>query len=73
MYKSGTRTYLLDGGLNNTVPKTTTSNDISFIVFCTNNITQNDVPSQVPEFTGFGIVIALFGIAGFIMHKRSKI
>jgi hypothetical protein len=59
VYKSGTRTYELEGGLNNTVPKTTTSNDIIFIVFCNNNMIEP--AGQVPEFSLLSACIALIG------------
>jgi hypothetical protein len=55
VYKSGSRTYLSDGGFNGSVPKTSLSNDVSFVVFCSHeNFT-------VPEFgiVGAGLCIAI--------------
>lgn len=56
VYKSGSRTYSSDGGFNGTIPKTTLSNDISFISFCSAN--------AIPEFGIVGAIIAvLVGLA----------
>ena len=63
VYKTGSRTYLLDGGFSGQVPRTTTSNDIQWIVFCSNN--------EVPEFPLIGVVLALL-IAGLIYRKINK-
>jgi hypothetical protein len=62
VYKSGTRTYLTDGGFNGTIPKTTLSNDIVFVAFCGAN--------AVPEFNTLGAVITvLFGL-GIVIYKK---
>ena len=65
VYKSGTRTYLLDGGYFGVVPKTTVSNDIQFIAFCTNDV-------QVPEFGTIGAGLAVIGVIGLVVYRRKK-
>ena len=62
VYKTANRTYLLEGGFNGTVPKTTTINDIEFIVFCSNDIV------QIPEFGMIGMIVA--AIIVIIIYKR---
>jgi len=62
VYKSGTRTYLVDGGYNGTIPKTTLSNDVSFVVFCKNE--------SVPEFGVIGAVVAIAGAMGLYLFRR---
>lgn len=64
VYKSGSRTYLSDGGYNGTIPKTTLSNDIVFVTFCTNN--------TIPEFGAIAFGIALLGAIGIIVYKRDS-
>jgi hypothetical protein len=61
IYKSNNRTYLLDGGVNGTIPKTTLSNDMQWIVFCTNTeeLPVDDVPNEVPEFTTIGVLVII--------------
>lgn len=63
VYKSGTRTYLSDGGYNGSIPKTTLSNDIVFVAFCG--------VDEVPEFGIFGVV-AIFGAFGVFMYRRKS-
>ncbi|MGV8171097.1 MAG: hypothetical protein ACP5OA_00205 [Candidatus Woesearchaeota archaeon] len=62
VYKSGTRTYLVEGGYNGTIPKTTLSNDVSFVVFCKND--------SVPEFGVIGATVAVVGALGLFLFRR---
>ena len=62
VYKSGSRTYLSDGGYNGTIPKTTLSNDIVFVTFCSNN--------TVPEYGIITLSITLLAGIGIIIYKR---
>jgi hypothetical protein len=62
VYKSGSRTYLSDGGFNGTIPKTTLSNDITFVNFCSSN--------YVPEFSLIGTMIIIFMGIGIIIYRR---
>ncbi|GIU70300.1 MAG: hypothetical protein KatS3mg002_1536 [Candidatus Woesearchaeota archaeon] len=62
VYKSANRTYLLIGGFNGTVPKTTLSNDMQWMAFCSNTY-------EIPEFTIIGLLII---IAYFIFFINSR-
>lgn len=60
VYSSKNRTYVLEGGYNGTVPKTTLSNDMQWVAFCKNT-------PEIPEFTILGIIIILIV---FIIKRR---
>jgi hypothetical protein len=62
VYKSGSRTYLSDGGFNGTIPKTVLSNDVVFVAFCSNN--------TVPEFGLIAGMLAVIGAIGVFMYKK---
>jgi hypothetical protein len=62
VYKSGSRTYLTDGGYNGTIPKTTLSNDFVFVAFCRNE--------SVPEFGVIGAVLGLVGAMGLYIYRK---
>ena len=63
VYRSGNRTYTMDGGMNGTIPKTTLKNDIQSIGFCSNNL-------DVPEFGFIGAILALIAGIGIIIYKK---
>jgi hypothetical protein len=62
VYKSGSRTYTTDGGYIGKIPKTTLSNDIVFVAFCSGNV--------VPEFGLIAMFVALIGALGVFMYVR---
>jgi len=64
VYKSGSRTYLSDGGFDGTIPKTSLSNDISFVVFCSNE------NLSVPEFGIIGLGMCLAVGCLILFRKR---
>jgi len=63
VYRSGNRTYTMDGGMNGTIPKTTLKNDIQSINFCSNDV-------EVPEFGIVAGAIALIGGIGIYGLKK---
>jgi hypothetical protein len=64
VYKT-TRTYITDGGWNGTIPKTSLSSDIQYVVFCTGQ-------NEVPEFGTVAAMVAIVGAAGlFFLRKNS--
>ena len=52
IYKT-TRTYTSEGGYNGTIPKTSLSSDVNFVVFCGRI-------AEIPDFGAFGLFIASF-------------
>lgn len=67
VYKSGTRSYLLEGGYNGTTPKTTLSNDFVWIAFCSNTVYGAD-DIAVPEFTLIGVFMIIV-IIGSLLYR----
>jgi len=63
VYRSGNRTYTLDGGLNGAIPKTTLKYDIQSINFCSDEL-------EVPEFGIIAGVAAMIGAVGVYVYRK---